>query len=75
MMAETDYILCKDDVDLGPIERNCCECDERPATCYLSLDLGFMTTSIGQGEYCYECGKEELERIRELLPERSADAS
>lgn len=70
MAEDMDYKLCKEDVDLGPIERNCCECDERPATVYLSLDLGFMTSSIGDGEYCDECGKEEVERIRALLPSR-----
>jgi hypothetical protein len=70
MAEDMDYRLCKEDVDLGPIERNCGDCDERPATCYISLDLGFMITSVGDGEYCDECGKEELERIRGLLPSR-----
>lgn len=65
--------LCKEDVDLALIERNCCECDERPATVYISLDLGFQTSSVGDGEYCDECGREEVERIRELLPEREAE--
>lgn len=37
---------------------------------YISVDLGFMTTSIGDGEYCGACGKEELDRIRELLPDK-----
>ena len=68
-MGTTDR-LCKDDLDLGPIERNCGECDERPATVYICIDLGYMTTSLGDNEYCEDCGKEELERIRELLPER-----
>ena len=62
--------ICKDDLDLGPIERNCSECDERPATVYICIDLGFETTSLGNAEYCDECGKEHLERVRELLPTR-----
>ena len=67
-----DNQICKEDVDLGPIERNCGECDERPATSYISVDLGYMVTSVGDTEYCDECGKEALERLRELLPEREA---
>lgn len=62
--------LCKEDIDFAPISRNCCECDERPAVGYISVDLGFMTSSIGDGEYCLDCGLEEVNRIRELLPER-----
>lgn len=61
--------LTKSCVDLGPIERDCSECGERPATSYITIDLGYMTTSLGDLEYCDECGKEELNRLREQLPD------
>jgi hypothetical protein len=61
--------LTKNCVDLGPIERDCSECGERPAAYYISIDLGYMTTDLGNLEYCDECGKEQLERLREQLPD------
>lgn len=69
--------LCKEDVNLGPIQRECSECGDKAATVYICVDLGYMITGLGDAEYCNDCGRGELERLRELLPEReeSADVS
>ena len=67
-MANEQY-LDKSSVYLNTFENNCSECDERPATVFIEVDLGFMSCPIGEGRYCDECGKEELSRIQELLPE------
>jgi hypothetical protein len=56
-------------IDLMPIEAEPCSDCDRPATHFLSIDLGFQTSSLGDLAYCEECGKEMLERWREQLPD------
>lgn len=56
-------------VDLIPIEQESCSDCERPATHFISIDLGFQTASLGDLRYCEDCGKEVVERWRETLPD------
>lgn len=56
-------------VDLTPIEAQPCSDCENPATHFLSIDLGFQVSSLGDLVYCEDCGKEMLERWREQLPD------
>lgn len=68
MTTDNPTYLTRDEVYLNTYENKCSECDEKPATVFIEVDLGFMTCPVGDGRYCEDCGNEQLERIRELLP-------
>lgn len=67
MADEADY-LDRDCLDLIKIDNDCVECGEARGDYYIAIDLGYMVTSLGDGQYCEPCGKDELERARESLP-------
>jgi hypothetical protein len=68
----SDIRLDKRDVILQPLPiENCGECDVRPATCYIEIDLRAVGAafSLSEARYCDSCGEEALVAIHDSLPE------
>lgn len=66
----------KGDVQLVAREPEMCpDCDIRPATHEIRIDLRGIGADYGIEFYCEECGKERVDAIRATLPEDTEDGT